>query len=165
MAPRSALGVLQVGLEAAVGSVMIAAVLLNFANVVGRYLLFRPIVAAEEILQLMNVWVVMLGAATITRENRHLQVDVLYRALPPALRRASDRLATVLALALTAYVIVQAFRVMAVLHASDHRSVAAGIPMAFMYAAMPVGFGCGALFLLRRLRTLAGERAPGSEVS
>jgi C4-dicarboxylate transporter DctQ subunit len=158
MARRSALGGLQAGLEAAVCGVMITAVLLNFANVVGRYVFFQPIVVAEEVLQFMNVWVVMLGAATITRENRHLHVDVLYRGLSPALRRTIDLLTTLLALALTVYVIAQAFRVMAILHASGQRSVAAGIPMALMYAAMPLGFGCGVLFLLHRLRTLAAER-------
>ena len=154
----SGLRALQVGLEAAVGGVMIAAVFLNFANVVARYLLLRPIVGAEEILQYMNVWVVMLGAATIMRENRHLRMDALYQVVPPALRWAIDVLTTVLELTLTAYVIAQAFRVMAILYASGQRSVIAGIPMALMYAALPLGFGCGVVFLLARLRTLAAAR-------
>lgn len=160
MMPRPAgLDVLKAGLEAAVGAVMIGAVLLNFGNVVARYVFLRPFAPAEEILQFMDVWIVMLGAATITREHRHLQMDVLYRALSPSLRRASDLLSAVLTLVLTGYVIVQALRIMLLLHGSGTRSVAASLPMALMYASMPLGFGCGALFLAARLRALAASHA------
>jgi C4-dicarboxylate transporter DctQ subunit len=166
MAAPSVARTLQLALQGAVGAVMVAAVLLNFANVVARYVFLSPIAAAEEILQLMNVWIVMLGAATITREHRHLQMDVVYQALPRGVRRLSDALTTTLTLLLTGYVIVQAFRVIGVLYATGTRSVAAGLPMAFMYAAMPLGFGCGALFLAQRLRGLAAERraAPGANL-
>ncbi len=149
---------LKAGLEAAVGGGMIAAVLLNFANVIARYVLLQPIVVAEEILQLMNVWVVILAAAAITREERHLKMEFVYDALPPAWRRGIAMLMTVLELGLTGYVIAQAVRVMTILYASGQRSVIAGIPMALMYAALPLGFGCGAVFLLYRLRTLVATR-------
>ena len=66
--PTPALSYGVVNLKGVCG-VMITAVLLNFANVVGRYVLLQPIVVAEEVLQFMNVWVVMLGAATITRSK------------------------------------------------------------------------------------------------
>lgn len=144
--------ILDAVLEAAVGGVMLAAVLLNFANVVARYVFFRPIVSAEEILQYMNVWMVMLGAATITRGNQHLRMDVLPRLLPARIQRALDRLITGLTLALTGYVIVQAFRVIAILYGSGQQSVAAGIPVVLMYASIPLGFGCSLLFLVQNLR-------------
>ena len=158
MARPSALRLLGAALEAAVGGVMMTAVLLNFSNVVARYVFFRPIVAAEEVLQLMNVWVVMLGAATITGDNRHLSMDALYRLMPRGLRRTVDALTAILTLGLTAYVMVQAVRVMMVLSASGQRSVTAGIPMALMYASIPLGFGCGLLFLVARLRAPTAER-------
>src|SRR4051812_28683428 len=110
MARVSLLDGLRIGLEAVVGGVMVAAVFLNFANVVARYVFFLPIVAAEEILQYMNVWIVVLGLATITRDNRHLQMDVVYQLMSPAVRRAADVFSTLLELAVTICVIVQAGR-------------------------------------------------------
>ena len=159
MTRRSPLDVLRAGLQGAVGGVMLAAVLLVFANVVARYVFSRPFVGAEEILQLMDVWVVMLGFGVIVRDNRHLNMDLLYLALPPRLRRAVDVFITLLELALGGYVIAQAWRVNALLWATETRSVAAGIPMALMFASIVLGFGSGVLFLLARLR--AARETPG----
>lgn len=150
---------LRAGLEAVVGGVMVAAVFLNAANVVARYVFFRPIVPAEEVLQYMNVWIVLLGMATITRDARHLQMDVVYQLLPPALRRATDAFSLLLELAVSVYVIAQAWRAITILHASGQTSVTAGIPVALMYAALPIGFGCSALFLLARCGALARGQA------
>src|SRR5215470_7851174 len=102
------LDLLRLALQAAVGGVMLAAVFLVFVNVVARYVFSRPLAGAEEILQLMDVWVVMLGAAVIVRENRHLNMDLLYLAMPPGLRRRVDVFITLLELALGVYVIAQA---------------------------------------------------------
>ena len=44
-------------------ALLIAAVALNFSNVIARYAFGRPIVTAEEILQFANVWIVMLAGA------------------------------------------------------------------------------------------------------
>ena len=154
----SPLDVLRAGLQGAVGGVMLAAVLLVFANVVARYVFSRPFAGAEEILQLMDVWVVMLGFGVIVREDRHLNMDLLYFALAPRRRRAADVLITLLELALGGYVVVQAWRVIALLWATDTRTVAAGIPMALMYASIVLGFGSGVLFLIARL--LVAHRAP-----
>jgi len=145
------LDALRVALQAAVGGVMLAAVFLIFVNVVARYVFSWPFAGAEEILQLMDVWVVMLGAAVIVRENRHLNMDLLYLAMPSRLRRAVDVFITLLELALAGYVIAQAWRVIALLWATDTRTVASGIPLALMYAALVIGFGSGVLFLIARL--------------
>jgi C4-dicarboxylate transporter, DctQ subunit len=161
--PRaSVLDGLRAVLEIVVGAIMVAAVFLNFANVVARYVFFRPIVPAEEILQYMNVWIVVLGLATITRDGRHLQMDVVYQVMSPGLRRIADAVSLVLELAVSLYVIVQAARAMAILHASGQTSVTAGIPVFLMYAALPIGFGCSALFLVARAGKLARGQAPSA---
>ncbi len=156
---KRALDVLHLALEAAVGGVMLAAVFLVFVNVVARYVFSRPFAGAEEILQLMDVWVVMLGAAVIVRQNRHLNMDLLYLAMPPRLRRVVDVLITLLELALGGYVIAQARRVIALLWTTNTRTVVSSIPLALMYAALVLGFGSGVLFLIARLR--AARARPG----
>src|SRR5438105_6378583 len=99
MAARaSVLDGLRAVLEAVVGGVMVAAVFLNAANVVARYVFLRPIVPAEEILQYMNVWIVLLGLATITRDGRHLQMDVGYQLMSPAIRGVTDAFSLLLEL-------------------------------------------------------------------
>jgi TRAP-type C4-dicarboxylate transport system permease small subunit len=137
-------------LETLVGSIMLAAVVINLANIVGRYVFSRPFVWAEETMQFLHVWAVMLGAAVITQAGSHLRMDALYHAAPPPLRRALDVLGNVAALAVSLYVIARSLDMVRMLAGTGQKSVIAGVPMHLMYAALPMGFGCAALFLVLR---------------
>ena len=77
---------LATGAESIAAALLIAAVLLNFANVIARYAFGRPIVTAEEILQFANVWIVMLAGAAVARLGIHLRMDMVSHALPESLR-------------------------------------------------------------------------------
>jgi TRAP-type C4-dicarboxylate transport system permease small subunit len=135
-------------LQFIVGAIMLGAVLTNFANVVGRYVFFRPFIWAEEVMQFLNIWVVMLGAAVITRNGTHLKMDAVYNLTPPGVRRLFDAFTNILAVAVSLYVIVQALEMIRMLAATGQRSVIARFPMNLMYTAIPLGFGCAVLFLV-----------------
>lgn len=135
-------------LQLLVGAIMIAAVAVNFANVIGRYVFLRPFVWAEEVMQFMNVWAVMLGAAVITRYGSHLRMDAVYHYAPAGVRRALDALSNLVALAVALYVIREAVGMVRMMAATGQRSVIAGVPMHLMYLALPIGFACTALFLV-----------------
>ena len=128
------------------GGMMLAAILINFANVVARYVFLRPFPWAEETMQFLAVWIVMLGAAVITRNREHLRMDALYHVVPAPLQRALDVFCTVLAVAISLYVMVQSFGVVRMLASTGQRSVIARIPMDAMYTSVLLGFGLAALF-------------------
>jgi TRAP-type C4-dicarboxylate transport system permease small subunit len=162
--PTALLGRAEAGLEAllrlVVGASMLAAVALNFANVIARYVFLSPFIWAEETLQFLNVWAVLLGAAVVTRRNQHLKMDALHGAVPPGVRRAFDAVAAALAVVVGLYVTVQALDMIRMLATTGQRSVIARVPMDLMYLAIPVGFGSGVLFValgLRRLRRARRE--------
>jgi TRAP-type C4-dicarboxylate transport system permease small subunit len=138
-------------LRGVVGALMLGAVAVNLANIVARYVFFRPLVWAEEVMQFLNVWAVMLGAAVVTREAAHLRMDALHHVVPPRVRRALDLLADVVAFAVVAYVLVQSLEMIRMLTRTAQKSVIAGVPMNLMYAAVVLGFGAGAVFLVARL--------------
>jgi len=160
--PMSLLSRAEVGLERllrfVIGAIMIAAVALNFANVVARYVFLSPFIWAEETMQFLNVWAVLLGAAVVTRRNLHLKMDALYGAVPPTVRRVLDAVSVVLAVAVAFYVIAQSLDMIRMLSATGQRSVIARVPMDLMYLAIPLGFGSGALFLILRLLALRRAR-------
>ena len=137
-------------LQLLVGAIMIAAVLINFANVVGRYVFLRPLAWAEETMQFLNIWAVMLGAAVVTRNGGHLKMDAVYNTMPLRVRGILDGVANVLALTVFLYVIVQSLQMITMLAATGQRSVIARVPMTLIYAAIPLGFGCAVFFLLLR---------------
>jgi TRAP-type C4-dicarboxylate transport system permease small subunit len=144
-------------LEGVTAALLLAAVMLNFANVIGRYVFGRPIVATEEILQYANVWIVMLAAAGVTRLDTHLRLDVLVPTRRPKLRRVLELAIAVLGAGLATFVVVQGLRIVARTYDVGQRSIAAGIPLAVVYLAIPIGFGCALVFLLDRLWRLSRE--------
>ena len=142
-------------LRGVVGALMLGAVGVNLANIVGRYVFARPFIWAEEIMQFLDVWAVMLGAAVITREAAHLRMDALHHLASPRVRRALDLFADVVAFAVVTYVAVQSVDMIRMLTRTAQRSVIAGVPMNLMYAAILVGFGGSAVFLVARLARAA----------
>ena len=142
-------------LRGVVGALMLGAVGVNLANIVGRYVFSRPFISAEEIMQFLSVWAVMLGAAVITREASHLRMDALHHLASPRVRGALDLFADVVAFAVVAYVLLQSVDMIRMLTRTAQRSVIAGVPMNLMYAAVLVGFGGSAVFLVARLARAA----------
>ena len=148
-------------IRAVLGALIFAGVALNFANVVGRYVFFRPIIWAEEVLVFIMIWCVMLGATVVTWENQHLRMDALYHLAPPRVRRWLNLTATFAFLLAGAFVLVQSARVVALLASTGQRSVVAEIPMVIPYGALPVSFGIIVAVLVWRFRTFVGaESAP-----
>ena len=133
------------------GLLVIAAVCLNFANVVGRYVFGQAIFGADEIQTYMMVWMAFLGAVIVGWRNAHLRMDVLVRALPHPLKVALRILELALLAATTVLVAVQSWKFVITMAELDRRSDAADIPMAIPHAAVAIGFtliAAGALWHL-----------------
>jgi len=125
---------------------MLAAIGVNFANVVARYVFFRPFPWAEETMQFLAVWIVMLGAAVITRNGEHLRMDALFFFVPSGVRRVLEAFNALFAVAICLYVVIQSVQVVQVLAGTGQRSVIARIPMSLMYTSVLLGFGFAVLF-------------------
>jgi len=141
-------GPLTAVLRSLAGAMMLVAIGVNFANVVARYVFFRPFPWAEETMQFLAVWIVMLGAAVITRNGEHLRMDALLFFVPSGVRRALEAFNALLAVAICLYVVIQSVPVVQLLTSTGQRSVIARIPMNLMYTSVLLGFGLSALFPL-----------------
>jgi len=145
-----------------IGLLIISAVLINFGNIVGRYVFRKPFIWSDEIMQFMHIWAVMLGAAVLTSHGTHLKMDAVYILAGPRLRRALDVFSNLLGIAVSLYVIVYSGQMIGMLAATGQRSVIGRIPMDLMYAAIPLGFGSGVLLLLIWFYRLWRGEAPES---
>ena len=65
---------------------LLAMMLLGFADVFGRYLLNRPITGTLEIFEILLPGIVLFGLAHAQRAKAHIAVDVFYSRFPPRLR-------------------------------------------------------------------------------
>jgi len=115
------------GIQGLTAVLMLIAVALNAANIVGRYVLFRPIASAEEIMLFLMVGTVFLGNAVVGFEGKQLRMDVILHALPPALHRAFDIAADLTMIAVCVILIVLGWPAVRMLAEFDQRSEAAEI--------------------------------------
>ncbi len=139
------------GIQGLTAAMLLIAVALNVANIVGRYALFRPIASAEEVMLFLLVGTVFLGNAIVGFEGRQLRMDVLLHAMPPAVRRGCDIAADVTMIAVCVTLIVLGWPAIQMLAEFDERSETANIPLVIPQAMVPIGLGLNAFLVSVRL--------------
>ena len=132
---------LTAGLEKLLGLALIAAVVFNFVNVVGRYILGRTFISADEVQIYIMVYIAFLGAAVATWRRLHLRMDVLVHRLPRGMQAALATTELILVVALAAFVLYVSSGYVKQMAGLDARSQNAGIPMWIPHSAIVIGFG------------------------
>lgn len=140
-------------LERALALAFIAAVLLNFANVIGRYVFGRSITGADEVQIYIMVCMAFLGAAVVAWRRNHLRMDVLAKMSPVRIQSALRSLETLAVAVLAGFTLVQSYRYAAQMAQLGTTSDVAGIPMWIPHGAVALGFGLiGVVAVLELLR-------------
>jgi TRAP-type C4-dicarboxylate transport system permease small subunit len=151
-------------IRALLGFLILFGVVLNFANVVGRYVFLRPIIWAEEILIFVMVWCVLLGASLVSWEGRHLRMEVVYSFFPEWFKRWVNLFITISFLGIGVFVVIQSAEFVALVTRTDQKSVVAEIPMIIPYSAIPISFGLMVLLVAWRFRAFVRGEV-GSEIA
>ncbi|MEO8716743.1 MAG: TRAP transporter small permease [Burkholderiales bacterium] len=128
-------------------AVMAAAVFLQVAL---RSVGWSAIDGLEEIPRYLFVWLVMLGAAAAMHRGEHTALLYFRDRLPPRARAAAIILVNAAGIALFAVLIKLAF--VLVPNAQLQTSAGLGLPLGYVYAAVPFG---AVLIILPMLRNLA----------
>lgn len=139
-------------LEWAIAALMLALVIVVFAQVALRYLTYQPLFWTEEVGRYVFIWLSLLGAVVGGQRAGHFAVDVLPRRLP---QRASRWLRTAIRLVeagLYAILGWTGFLIVRVTHLQMSPSI--DIPMSIPYAALPV---TGFLLCIFNLRHAVAE--------
>jgi TRAP-type C4-dicarboxylate transport system permease small subunit len=127
-------------IELTLALAFIFAVLLNFGNVVGRYLFGVSLLGADEVQIFIMVAMTFLGAAVVTRRDLHLRMDVLVRFLPAPVRVALRVVELLLLAVVAGFVVSQSyFYALQMLHIG-RTSDMAGVPMWIPHGTVALGF-------------------------
>jgi TRAP-type C4-dicarboxylate transport system permease small subunit len=135
------------------GVILLAAVLINITNIVGRYVFNAPVPWAEEVMSYIIIWGVFIAAAAITYQGVHLRMDLLVSKVRGTAAMLLGGLTVVLILACSAFVMLQSFRIVSLYFNSGETSMGARIPLVYAHAALLVGFFLMALAALIRIRS------------
>ena len=144
--------------------VLVAMIVLNFANVIGRYVFGRSIFGADEIQLFALVVVAYLGAIVVTWRGEHLKMDVVARMFPSSARWAFRVVESLVFAAICGVVATYSFDYTSRMRSLGRMSDMAGIPVWYVHAvvtlAMAAMAGIALVNLVRALRSPAPEREP-----
>jgi TRAP-type C4-dicarboxylate transport system permease small subunit len=144
------------------GLLLIASVILNFTNVLGRYFFSTSIFWAEEVMLYLMVACVFLGNGVVAWSGRQLRMDVIVRMMPKRLERALALMSELVLIAVAVTISVFAWPVIRNLWEFDQRSQSADLPMVIPQAMVPIGLSIMAILVAIRLLTGTKDSAPGS---
>ncbi|WP_167752767.1 TRAP transporter small permease [Pusillimonas caeni] len=117
-----------------------AALVINFANVVGRYVFHAPIFWAEEITIILIIWAVCLMSFRLTLRGEHLVTDILRPYLPVSMQKILVTLTTLAGMALSIFIVYYAFKVVDLVHRMGQVTVVAELPKSVAYGSILVCF-------------------------
>lgn len=106
-------------------------------QVAGRYVVGYSPPWIEELTRYSFIWMTMLGAAVLVKNNGHAVIDIVVARLAGSARRAHAGMVHVAVLACAMVLVVQGLHIIAIVH--QQLSPAMRISMAYVYAALPVG--------------------------
>ncbi len=127
--------------RAAIGLILLVAIAINFANIVGRYVFSAPLPWAEEVLSFLVIWGVGLGASAVTYDRRHLVMDLFSARFPPRVRAFVDGLTLIAVVGFCGFACIQASKIVVIMAQNGQVSITASVPMTIPYAAFVAGFG------------------------
>jgi TRAP-type C4-dicarboxylate transport system permease small subunit len=127
--------------RAAIGLILMVAIAINFANIVGRYVFLTPLAWAEEVLSFLVIWGVGLGASAVTYDRRHLVMDLFSTGFPPRLRAVLDALTLLAMVGFCGFACVEAWKIVLIMQHNGQVSITAGVPMTIPYLSFVFGFG------------------------
>lgn len=121
-------------------------------GVASRHLLGGQASWSEEVARLLMVWLALLGAALVARENKHLGMDTLARSLSPDAARLATILTQVVILSFAAWVMAWGgFELVSERFTRGQLLPSLGISKAWFYLALPIS---GVLITLYSVETL-----------
>ena len=125
-------------LEKAVGGALLAVLAATiFIQVLSRYVLDFPLAWSEEVSRYSFIWLTMIVAPICIRKNANLGIDVLTKDLPQPTALVLQVITHVLVIILASVFVLWGAGILEVV--KYQRSPAMGIPMNWIYAAIPVG--------------------------
>lgn len=142
---------------------LVFAVALNFANVIGRFLLQTSLIGSEEIQVFILIYIAFLGAAIATWRNEHLRVDVVVLRLPRVARNLLQAGELVVLAVLAGFVAFTSFNYARQMLVIGRNSDMIGLPMWIPHGAVSVGFAL--ILVIALLKTIRWLHKDGADAS
>ena len=125
---------------------MVAEVVVVFAQVVTRYVFHMPLAWSEELARYMFIWLVWIGAAYATKLRKNIIIDVVASKFKGNVKLISEIINFVLFVVLMLFMLWTTSTVMMQVYESNSMGTGTHLPMWIVWLSLPLSM---ALNLLR----------------
>ena len=119
---------------------LIAMVVVNVANAVGRYTGWYALVGADELLVYGMIWIVMLGSILAARNRDHLSINLLSSVAIGYNANILQIVVDLATVAVSAFIAWHSFVFIDRIAPLNQTSMGLGVPMVIPHAAIFIGF-------------------------
>ena len=116
-----------------------AMIILAFTQVVLRNVFSKGILWADPMLRYIVLWIAFLGASLATREDRHINIDILTRLLSPRLKKITGTVVNLFT-AGVCFLLLRASVVFIKTEIEFPREIFFGLKVWMVESIIPVGF-------------------------
>ena len=140
------------------GTLIVTGIGLIFYGVICRYVLNNPKAWVDEISTYLVVWGTLIGTAVALREGQHIQVDILYDRVSPAVQKALNVFSHSLGLLFCVFFIFFGGKLLSLYWRTQQLSTDVGIHLWIVYLVIPLsGLMLGYRFWDNLLQSLKKE--------
>ncbi len=129
-----------VALRNVLGLGLIAMVVLNVANAIGRYGGLTTVSGIDELLVYSMIWIVMVGAVLTTWDRAHLSIDLLPSMLGSFQRTLVRAVVNLASFLICGFVSIHSWMFIDRIGSLGQKSMGLGIPMVVPHFAVFFGF-------------------------
>jgi TRAP-type C4-dicarboxylate transport system permease small subunit len=135
------------------GASLLCIVVINGANVIGRYVFLKPFSWAEELMLFLMSLSVFAAGIAITWRNMHIRIETLVERMSPATQFVIQVFAVGVSIAVLLTIVVESYGVVARLYTFDFRTDALSAPMWIPQSFVTIGLTLMAIMMVLRLVT------------
>lgn len=139
---------------------LMAAIFLDFVNVLGRYSGGFSFVGVDELEIYVLIAIAFVGAAAVTWRRQHLRMDVIIAACPRFVQKVVPLVEMIVMLVVTGFLGLQSFAYVKKVWSLGAVSDIAQVPMWIPHSMVCIGF-----FLIAIIVLVRGFQALGSETA
>lgn len=144
--------------EGIAATLFIGGVLISLYGVFTRYVLNSPQSWITEIFEFLLVWSIFIGFGMALKDNRHIQVELLFDYLPKTAKRIVAVISNLIGGLYSFYLAYSSLELITLTKEQAIKTIDVGIPLWIPYLVLPVGMGLlGIYFFVKSYRAFKGD--------
>jgi len=131
-----------------IGAALLVIVSITILQVIARFVFDRPLIWSDELARFLLIWMVFIGAAIVSFDDKHMGVEILQEKMSPKVKLITSLLMRVMILI---FLIITAYTSIELIQVSHYqKSGALQIPNSYWRASATIGSVLMILFIVIR---------------